>query len=289
MRKLIFIIIFLIVVVISIPQRINFNEKEINNITISVDNLNLKINPSYYSEIINAIDEVDFKKASNAYVYDDKYSITIIDNNDEIVQYFLSESSVVIQKKDDSLSVGYNGNKLINVYENFMGKSVFLGMCEYDEKIVQNTEDDNMLFFLDDLAVEDIVINKKGNYFLKKEKINDFVDALNNVHYYDKKTVYDRYGHIGGITIFFQNESIYFEFFETPTNESALTIIVEDKGTIFHRDYFLSNNDFLVLYKEIMGKEIFEYPGVANPSSEWIEAIQSDLEYEDYISSRREK
>ncbi|MBQ6817350.1 MAG: hypothetical protein IJO27_02870 [Bacilli bacterium] len=288
MRKIILIILILFIF-ISISQRSNFNEKDINVISLSINDFNLKVNPSYYSEIINAIDEVNFKKVSKTLVYDDKNTITIINSDDEIVQYFLSQSGVIIQKKDNSLSVGYNGNKLKNVYESLMGKSVFLGVCEYDDNCVQNLEDDKRLFFLDSISVIDVVINKNGNYFLKKERINDFVDVLNNTRYYDKNIVYDRYGHIGGISIFFQNDILYFEFFETEANENVITLIVKDGSTVFHTDYLLSNNDFLILYKEIMGKEVFEFPSLVNPSSEWLDKMQSDLEYENYISSIRKE
>ena len=106
-----------------------------------------------------------------------------------------------------------------------MGKNVFLGVCEYDDN-VQSLEDDKRLFFLDGLSVIDVVINKNGNYFLKKERINDFVDVLNNTRYYEKNIVYDRYGHIGGISVFFQNDILYFEFFETEANESVITVDV---------------------------------------------------------------
>ena len=107
--------------------------------------------------------------------------------------------------------------------------------------------------------------------------------------YYDKNIVYDRYGHIGGISVFFQNDILYFEFFETEANESVITLIVKDKSTVFHTDYLLSNNDFLILYKKIMGKEVFEFPSLVNPSSEWLDKMQSDLEYENYISSIRKE
>ena len=287
MRKIILVMLILFIF-INISQRNSFNEKDIDDISLSINDFNLKVNPSYYSEIINAIDEVNFKKVSNTLVYDDKNTITIINSDDEIVQYFLSKSGVIIQKKDDSLSVGYNGNKLKNVYENLMGKNVFLGVCEYDDN-VQNLEDDKRLFFLDGLSVIDVVINKNGNYFLKKERINDFVDVLNNTRYYEKNIVYDRYGHIGGISIFFQNDILYFEFFETEAKESVITLIVKDESTVFHTDYLLSNNDFLILYKEIMGKEVFEFPSLVNPSSEWLDKMQSDLEYENYISSIRKE
>ena len=287
MRKIILVMLILFIF-INISQRNSFNEKDIDDISLSIKGFNLKVNPSYYSEIINAIDEVNFKKVSNTLVYNDKNTITIINSDDEIAQYFLSKSGVIIQKKDNSLSVGYNGNNLINVYENLMGKNVFLGVCEYDDN-VQSLEDDKRLFFLDGLSVIDVVINKNGNYFLKKERINDFVDVLNNTRYYDKNIVYDRYGHIGGISVFFQNDILYFEFFETEANENVITLIVKDGSTVFHTDYLLSNNDFLILYKKIMGKEVFEFPSLVNPSSEWLDKMQSDLEYENYISSIRKE
>ena len=63
MRKIILIILILFIF-ISISQRSNFNEKDINVISLSINDFNLKVNPSYYSEIINAIDEVNFKKVS---------------------------------------------------------------------------------------------------------------------------------------------------------------------------------------------------------------------------------
>ena len=69
----------------------------------------------------------------------------------------------------------------------------------------------------------------------------------------------------------------------------TITLIVKDKSTVFHTDYLLSNNDFLILYKKIMGKEVFEFPSLVNPSSEWLDKMQSDLEYENYISSIRKE
>ena len=65
--------------------------------------------------------------------------------------------------------------------------------------------------------------------------------------------------------------------------------VTTDGSTVFHTDYLLSNNDFLILYKEIMGKEVFEFPSLVNPSSEWLDKMQSDLEYENYISSIRKE
>lgn len=256
---------------------INMNQEKINQIIFAIDSHEFQIKENKFEEIYTTLQEKYISKEEVEGITEN-HQIILKSESEEEILYIQKGGAIIKIENNRCYQYTYEENSIIDLYKRVLGNDIFYGEIALNQSYIENIEENDVIFCVDSNDVLEITVSSFDNtYLLKQEKIEEFINILNQTTYYEVSE-----GGLMGATpvvnLHFKDRSYWFQFSGI---EHSSTVSFSTKEDIEHNDYEnflcfeLRNDNFYYLLQEIMGKYSLQYENLEfEPSNEWVEELE---------------